>query len=304
MGKYILAALIFLNAVGVCLGQHFCFDPSSNFSELKSTGLFEASPDTLGIIKQKEISGITYSIRYPDHFWGISDSGNGAVLYLYSGEDATLKHLFILNGLNNTDWEDLSLAREGNTGMLYIPDFGDNQAKRNIYTVYKIEEPEITTPDKKINNLTISPERIKYKYAEGPRDAESIAYDPIDSCLYITTKRESMVNIYRLSTEQKDSIQHISSLGTLPLTNVVGTDFSPDGMQFILKTYTNVYLWMRESEDESFCSLISKDPYFVNYQLEPQGESICFINDSFITVSEERFGITPMLYQYKAAKTD
>ena len=304
MLRKVLTASFLICVVSLSWGQHFCFDPSNSFSDLQISELFKGSPDTLGIINQKEISGITYSIKYPDHFWGISDSGNGAVLYLYNGADATLKHLFILNGLNNTDWEDLTLSIEGNEGVLYIPDFGDNQAKRNIYTVYKISEPEIKSPDKKINNLFLSPDRIKYKYAEGPRDAESIAYDPIDSCLYITTKRESMVNVYRLSTEQTDSTQHISSIGTLPLTNVVASDFSPDGMQFILKTYTNVYLWNRTSKSESFCSMISRDPLLLNYQLEPQGESICFFGDSFITVSEERFKITPQLYRYQAVSKD
>jgi len=98
--------------------------------------------------------------------------------------------------------------------------------------------------------------------------------------------------------KESDSIQTLSPIGNLPINNVVAADFSSDGLKFFVKTYTNIYLWERTSTEESFCSMMGRKPVNIPYQLEPQGESICFTEGGFVTLSEERFDIKPQLYFY------
>ena len=230
--------------------------------------------------------------------WAINDSGNGAVLYLYSVEDANLRALFILNGISNVDWEDLGMHNENENGVLYIPDIGDNEAKRSVYSIYKIPEPVIAENDAKINKLNVTPEVLRYMYSNGARDAEAMAYDPVDKKITIISKREKKVFIYSTEWISSGPKRTLNPLGQLPLTNVVAADFSSDGSKFLLKTYTTIYLWIREHKNEPFCSMISRTPIEVPYQIEPQGESICFSTKGILTLSEERFRIQPILFLY------
>lgn len=296
--RFLAAVTFTIIAALTSFAQNDCGLASIDFAELNTSNQFKASPDTIGLIKQKEVSGIVRSIKYPGHFWAINDSGNGAVLYLYSIADASIRGLFILRNVSNTDWEDLSID---NNGIIYIPDFGDNDAKREAYTIFKIPEPDFGQPESKINEITADVERIRFTYKNGARDAEAFAFDPVDRVSYIISKREKNVFVYPLPLEKSDSTLILEPIGNLPFSNVVAADFSSDGMKFMLKTYTNIYLWGRESADESFCNTISRVPENVSYQLEPQGESLCFMEDSFITVSEERFGLQPWLYYYPSS---
>ncbi|MEM6641617.1 MAG: hypothetical protein AAF616_01445 [Bacteroidota bacterium] len=287
-----------------CLNAQVHCGHKSSFENLEFSNLFSEIPDTLGFIKQKEISGIAPSIRYPGYFWAVNDSGNGAVLYLFSLEDASLKSLFILKGISNIDWEDLAiLKKDGNIGTLYIADFGDNQAKRKLCTIYKMDEPELAGTSSKIQKITVTPEQITYRYENGPRDAESLAIDPLSGLLYILTKREEHIYMFPLDP-RFDSTQVIEAIGTLPLNNVVAADFSLDGMKLMVKTYTDIYLFERKSQSTSVCEMLSGVPKKIPYLVEPQGESVCFVEGGFITVSEERFKIEPKLYFYTISQND
>ncbi len=297
MRVYLVTALLLCSVYTVAISQD-CV-PFGEFTSLQTNTEYRATPDTVGPIRQKEISGIVPSIKYPGHFWAVNDSGNGAVLYLYALSDASLKALFILKGIPNTDWEDLSIMRNRQgEGIIHIADFGDNKAQRKVYTIYKIPEPELQEGTK-INKLFIEPDRTRFSYQNGARDAEALAIDPMDSLSYVFTKREEEIFYYTLPAESTDSTLFLSPGGTIPLSMVVAADFSSDGKKFILKTYTNIYLWTRTSPTEPFCEMLSRKPKLLPYQVEPQGESICFIGTDFITVSEERFKIKPKLFRYR-----
>jgi len=189
--KSLLTVIVFLITVVNVYPQDTCVQYDS-FEGLAISSVYKSTPLNIGPIGQKEISGIVPSIKYPGFFWAIGDSGTGAVLYLYSLKDASLKAIFILQGVSNVDWEDLAIAQdESGQGILYIPDFGDNKAKRKSYNIYAISEPD--EPQDKINNIFVNPESIRYIYDNGPRDAEALAVDPTDRTLYVITKREKEV---------------------------------------------------------------------------------------------------------------
>lgn len=270
-----------------------------DFKSLNKSESYHASPDSIGLVGQKEISGIIPSIEYPGYFWGINDSGNGAVLHLFSLETAEIKNLFILTGISNVDWEDLAIGKDKNgKGIIYIPDIGDNKAKRKICTVYKISESLLKPSENSIQYVNLdNPATVLYTYSNGARDAEAMAYDPIENQLIVVTKREDNVMVYPI--DPNTTSQTVEPLGSLAISNVVGADFTENGSKFILKTYTHIYEWQRSDLTESLCDLLSKSPTKIPYQIEPQGESICYVNGGFITLSEERFGIKPVLYKYR-----
>jgi len=253
-------------------------------------------PENRGVIKQKEISGITYSRKYPGHFWGVNDSGNGQVLYLYDQTNAKLRKSFILHGILNTDWEDMTIGKDSNQeDVLYIGDIGDNKARRASYNLYQFKEPEAKKLDGKVANILLEFNVMKYQYADGARDAESLAYDPVEEKLYVISKREKNVGIYVLPNEFAEETYQAVKMGTLPMSNVVAADFSANGQRFILKTYSNIFLWERNTENQPFCEMIISTPCILPYSMEPQGESICFFGESYATVSEQRFSIEPRL---------
>ncbi len=79
----------------------------------------------------------------------------------------------------------------------------------------------------------------------------------------------------------------------------VGGDISSDGKQIAIKNYWVVYYWERE-DGESIPDALSRKPVQLPYKPEPQGEAIGFSysGDRYYTLSENRFRITPVLYQY------
>jgi hypothetical protein len=278
----------------------YCGFDKVDISTLPLTDKFDTLAQDRGKVGQKEISGIAISQKYQGHIWGINDSGNGSVLYLYDTENANLKKLFILSDLSNTDWEDLTIGTglSGNT-HLYIADMGDNEAKRDEYAVYKIEEPKTEALDGEIAHTVTKKEVIPFMYDDGPRDAEAIAFDPVGKKLIIISKRESQVGIFELPDEPGETPHYLQQIGELPLTFVVAAEFSADGLLFMMKTYDQIFIWERQSAEEDFCDMVARTPERAPYtMIEPQGESICLNEKGFFTLSEERFGIQPRLYFY------
>jgi hypothetical protein len=89
--------------------------------------------------------------------------------------------------------------------------------------------------------------------------------------------------------------------GELPFNTVVSAAMSPDGKEVIIKTYTNLYYWKRQAW-ESVELALQRTPLVLPYNIEPQGEAICFNtgNTGFFTLSEKPFQVSGVsLHFYK-----
>lgn len=233
--------------------------------------------------KIPEASGIADSKTNPGFIWVEEDSGNPPDLYLL-GKNGNIKGKVHLRDAVNTDWEDMLLSSGplAETSYLYVGDIGDNNAVRASCAILRFPEPAAGT------DTVTQYDKISFKYPDGPRDAEAFLVDPATKDIFIITKRDSLSRIYKLPYPQ-DTI-HVTTatyLGSLPYNGVVSAALSTDGQQLIVKTYGGLNYYTRgasQSIDTALQGTFKK----LGYQLEPQGEAVCFALDDtgFYTLSE------------------
>jgi hypothetical protein len=133
---------------------------------------------------------------------------------------------------------------------------------------------------------------------------ESMAVDHSSGDIYLISKREKNVHLYVLpfqSQVQSDTLVP-EKIATLPFYNVVAADFSFDGRELLMKTYDKVVYWNRPPNASIEQTLLT-DPIELNYDSEPQGESIAWTLDGsgFYTLSESVDNVKAKLLFYKRA---
>ena len=263
---------------------------------------------TLGRIKDsqlQELSGLIPSALYPKMFWVHNDSGDVGRIFLID-DKAQLKGVYTLEGIQAKDTEDIARFQREGKSYLVLADIGDNRAIRTDIKIYIFQEPEWNA--EKITYLIPkeSIQTLRLKYVDKPRDAEAIFVDPLDGRCYIITKRDLHVGVYPVSLDKTNSNQTpiLKPLVSLPLTFITAVDISSDGRLILLKNLTSVFLWQRRY-GESIVSLFNRPYTRLTYQVEPQGEAICFglDNSAFYTISERPLGLDSYLYQYNIMPT-
>ena len=271
--------------------------------------LFSGKPEfgdrlDLGLINNdslNEVSGLAASRKNSNVLWTHNDSGDENRVFAI---DTNGKHLgtFLIEGAEARDWEDIAVGPGPIAGRqyLYIGDIGDNLSQFDIKHIYRVMEPEVNCNQPPIDAILSGVEVISFQYPDGTRDAETLMVDPLTKDIYIVSKRETNVRVYRApypqSTTQTITLEYVA---TLHLNNVVGGDISPSGNEVVLKTYGAIYYW-RKPADEKCWKMFEKDPVSVPYIPEPQGEAVCWSADGlgYYTVSEEPGGIPSHLYFY------
>lgn len=289
---FVPSRITFLTFVLICLGQCAIAQNtgakiiSAELSEL--SGLF-ISKDNLFFVHND--SGDT------SRFFAIDAKGN-LVSTLYFKGDASNKHYGV------TDCEDIAggPGPVKNKTYIYLGDIGDNGNNRPYVTVYRFPEPS-----KSSGKMQIASEAVQLKYPNGPQDAETLMIDPISKELIIISKRQDTVGIYSasLNFKNKDTVT-MKKQGSLFLPGrglfkyVVSGDISRDGRQIILKTYTDVYYWLRNGK-ESMSQALQRTPTKLPYKPEPQGEAIGFTPDgkAYYCISE---GKNAVIYRYAVPK--
>ena len=255
---------------------------SSQIDDLKLTDTFSAEP-TQAAIKAgviDEASGMVDS-QIANSLWVIQDSGNPPELALLNYNGTVTGKLGIPE-LQNRDWEDLTIGVIDGQNFLFIAEIGDNDAKHELSFIIKLPEPRtLTERPAKI-------ERITFKYPDGPRDAETLLFDPRSKDLLIVSKRESSVRVYRLPYPQAtDRTLTAELVGTLPHTFITAGNISANGSEIVLKNYSTVFYWPRGSS-ETVADALKKRATKLPYLTEPQGEAFCFArnNSGYFTLSE------------------
>lgn len=254
-----------------------------------------------GTLKNREISeasGMDLSVRNPGMLWTHNDSGDKPQLFLI---DTAANHLrtFTIENSQNRDWEDISVVRDKSTGAgrIYIADIGDNLAVYDHARIYIVDEPSATSPDSTVSMVG----RIVFRYPDGKRDAETIMVDPSTSDIYLVSKRESKVHVYRIGYPYNfiDTVT-AEKIIEMPFTYIVAGDIADDGSGILMKNYDKIWYW-KHSKNKTIAESLSAKPQELPYKREPQGESICWGpgGNSFYTISEESIlKIPPVLYRY------
>jgi hypothetical protein len=269
--------------------------------------------DISGTLQSKqmdEISGIAASGITPDVYYVHNDSGDTSRFFAMS-PDGKLKSTIYYAGDPKAKWhlgvydcEDSAVGPGPAMGKsyVYLGDIGDNDAKRNYLTIYRMEEKAAwVTSD--ISTADAVP--LHLKYPDGPRDAETLMVDPIEKLLYIVSKRQDSVTVYTTPLNYKANDTVILTKrcklffsGLKVFKWITAGDISKDGSQIVLKSYEKVYYWKRNGNEPVWKTMQTKpeEPFYVP---EKQGEAIGFTSDGkgYFTTSE---GVYSPIYFYRA----
>ncbi len=257
-----------------------------------------------------EISGIVPSVQNKGMFWVHNDSGDKPQLFLVNTALEVQFTIFFSDEIKHIDWEDITLSSKDEKTMITIADIGDNRGVRKNVTLYQFEEPKIQTDKESIRIDQV--EVMHINYAEGPRDAEALAFDPIGQKFVIFSKRDEQIKVYlfEFSPGQKEiqsdfevDLTALNPSSAYP-NMVTAADINSEGY-VLLKNYEDVFLLPNLdgfSLEERFRAEVNFKR--VNYIPELQGEALCWdlVNFSYYCTSEKQddgvfSGIQP-LFQY------
>ena len=237
-----------------------------------------------------EASGIVASRKNPGVLWVHNDSGNSAMVYALNFKGQLLRTCRI-EGARCRDWEDIAIGPGPNKqrDYLYIGDIGDNRARHSSITIYRVPEPKVD-PNGTQMDIQIGPaETIELVFPDGPKDAETLMVDPVNSDIYIISKRKLFCQVFRAaSAELTQKPVRLSHVAVLPWALAVGGDISPDGKHIIVRSLSHASLWVRQ-KDQPLWQAFNQAPNNIKLMSEPQGEAICFDakGRGFFTISEK-----------------
>lgn len=252
----------------------------------------DAYPLATGVVE--EASGIADSRLNAGMLWVQEDSGNPPELHLLSHQGQLLRSLTV-TGAANIDWEDLALAPGPAPSLyyLYIGDIGDNDQKRDQVSILRGAEVSSTA-------TSIVTDNIRIQYADGAHDAEAFIVEPETLDIYILTKRDAKSGIYKLTYPYSTTVVNTArKVGELPYNFVVSAALRADGRGLAVKDYVSIRYYPR-TPGESIADVLKKTPSNLPYQMEQQGEAICFTLDgSYYFTLSEKLNAPVALMRYK-----
>ncbi|MCI0750787.1 MAG: hypothetical protein L0Y35_03025 [Flammeovirgaceae bacterium] len=293
---FILVPLVFF--IGTCnhkgvkkdKSNDSSFEPGTNQAELRCPQLNEAS-------------GLVASINNPGYLWSHNDSGDKARLFLIDTV-GMCRAKVNLKGVINRDWEDIAIGPgpEKDVPYLYVADIGDNAAVFPVKSIYRIKEPAFELNNGNIDTTFTDIDTLAFRLPDGQKDTETLLCEPTSGDLYIFSKREEIITMYKLPFPQSttDTV-NAELIQRLPLTQLVAGDISGDNQEVLLKNYTNIYYWKKENPQQTLKELLKAKPRILPYEQEPQGEAITFSRSGtgYYTISEEVKEAKPQLIFYK-----
>jgi len=215
---------------------------------------------------------------------GLQAGANG-LLFLHN-DDGTLLFLADASGRDlgarkvldakSRDWEDLARVPGPDGPLLVIGDIGDNRQVRKNVSLYFLAEPAQgnATAELRIRH------RLRFTYPDGPRDVESMAYDPASDSILLLSKRDQPPRLYALPLDLALWQHELQAefLGEVPgfrpptrsdilrnprrglwVSQPTGMDISPDGRTAAVITYRSLYLFRREAS-ESWLEAFGRPP--------------------------------------------
>jgi sugar lactone lactonase YvrE len=215
-----------------------------------------------------ESSGLAASHAHPGVFWTHNDSDDGP--YVYGVDSATGRTVatVTLGGISPRDVEAISV---GPDGQVYIGDIGDNLGGSwSEVWIYRFPEPE------ELRDTTVTPVRHTVRYADGPRDAESLMVHPKTGRVYIVSKKEEGGGLY--AGPEKLSASGVNTFRRVAGIDLWATDgaFSPDGTRLVVRSYfeARAYRWTVGAQGGPL-EPIGRP----SLPMQRQGESVAFTPD-------------------------
>ncbi|MEG3627408.1 WD40 repeat domain-containing protein [Streptomyces poriticola] len=212
-----------------------------------------------------ESSGLAASRLHPGVYWTHNDSDDGPYLYAVDGRTGKTLARITLSGVGTP--RDVEAIAVGPGNRLFVGDIGDNFGGRWPYVwIYELPEPT------ELRDRTVRATQYVVKYADGPRDAESLVVDPESGRVYIIDKQEDGGHLYqgpaRLSASGDNVFRRTAAV------DLWATDaaLSPDGGQLAVRGYLGGiwYAW-----DDGRIERKGR----LSVPLQGQGESVTYTAD-------------------------
>jgi hypothetical protein len=239
-----------------------------------------------------EVSGLAASQLQPGLYWSNNDGGNGERLQLVEADGSRVATLAI-QGVANTDWEDLDSFRLDGKAYLMVADTGDNGGLRKTLKLHVIEEPaKVRDGDRAPVAWT-----IEFAWPDGARDCEAVAVDPVRGEVLLVSKKRVPPELFRLPLRPKDGVQAAELVGTLsgitqpreeelrenPVygryrSQVSGADLSPNGRVLAILNYSRIYFFIRPAGRAWSQDLLGRAGA-LDFPWLPQAEAIAFSLD-------------------------
>jgi len=212
-----------------------------------------------------EASGLQASHARAGDFFVHNDSGE-PLLYAIDETGRDLGAIAVVPA-RNRDWEDITSVPVGNGRWIVVGDIGDNMAKRKDIRLYFIEEPKTGKFDR-YSGEAILKHALNLTYPDGPRDCESMAYDPVDRQILLLSKRDNPPRLYAVDLDTalnqgQAELRYLGSIAKLRpptsrdrfqfggrtdfISQPTGMDISPDGSEMAVITYRSLYRYQRKS---------------------------------------------------------
>jgi hypothetical protein len=258
----------------------------------------------------REASGMAASRLRNDLLWVINDGGNEEFLYAVGLDGSDLGRVRVENA-SNVDWEDLASFRLDGEAFLMIADFGDNRGERRTKTLYWVPEPSLTGARFKTGRTVAWTRRIRFVFADGPRDCEGLGVDVRQKKILLLTKRTRPPQVYELALSSGDDgdrvriaaksaqIVHIPPPSEADVaqdprfgpfrSQPTALDVSGDGRRVAILTYGNGVIYERRPR-ENWSVAFTRPPRLVVMPKLRQAEALCFSagDDSLYVTSEKR----------------
>ena len=254
-----------------------------------------------------EASGMQASFSREGDFFVHNDEGE-PVLYAIDQTGADHGSVLIVPA-KNKDWEDITSVPVDEGRWLVVGDIGDNKAKRKSIKLYFVEEPKPGEFDRYSGRLDLK-HTISLKYPDGPRDCESMAFDPVSNQILLLSKRDKPARLYAIDletalTEGKAELAFLGAIASLRpptsrdrfkwggktdfISQPTGFDISSDGSYAVVITSRSLYRFRRKP-GEDMISALQRKPDEVVGPPSIQNEAISFSADgkSIYVTTEKR----------------
>ena len=236
----------------------------------------------------EEASGLAYSRNQEGIMWTQNDHGDDPRVIAISEEGQRVA-IVNLEGVDNTDWEDVATTVLEGESMLLIADTGNNDFDRDPLSIFRIKEPivagnDITIPRDEIEDLQV-------RYPDFSYDCEALTVDQNTGDIFMFTKdrKNSISEVYRYPFPQSEAnnpytLEHVA---TLPLFWITGGDISPDGNTLALTNKQEAFSYTKP-EGMSWPEFLINNPEPCKLQVEEevQREAIAVTMEGYWTTSE------------------
>lgn len=233
-----------------------------------------------------ESSGAAVSRRHPELVWSHNDSGGEAALFAVH-PTGRLLGVVEVEGADNDDWEDLATGPCPAGDCLFIGDIGDNEAKRDRLSIYRVPEPDPSA------GRTEEAERFRIRYPGGARDAEGLFVLPSGELFVVTKGRNSGVEVYRYPLPfRSDEVVELERVATLssgerPLPNqITAAAATPAGEWIVLRDYVSLSVF-RAADLVGGGDLRATHVFDLQSLDEPQGEAVAALDNGRVVLTTE-----------------